>query len=100
MGIQRVYKSFFGRNIFFFFVHFVVGIVVKISAYNLTGIHDETFTIFLKNDVIDREERGVRAHSPFLCSCNNVESGMIIVASSYLTKKPLSVSGTSFFSKI
>ena len=25
---------------------------------------------------------------------------MIIVASSYLTKKPLSVSGTSFFSKI
>ena len=30
----------------------------------------------------------------------NVESGMIIVASSYLTKKPLSVSDTSFFSKI
>ena len=30
----------------------------------------------------------------------NVESGMIIVASSYLTEKPLSVSGTSFFSKI
>ena len=30
----------------------------------------------------------------------NVKSGMIIVASSYLTKKPLSVSGTSFFSKI
>ena len=31
---------------------------------------------------------------------NNVESGMIIAASSYLTKKELSVSGTSFFSKI
>ena len=31
---------------------------------------------------------------------NNVESGMIIVASSYLTKKALSVSSTSFFSKI
>ena len=31
---------------------------------------------------------------------SHVESGMIIVASSYLTKKQLRVSGTSFFSKI
>ena len=37
---------------------------------------------------------------PGSCMPYNVESGMIIVASSYLTKKSLSVSGTSFFSKI
>ena len=46
--------------------------------------------IFIFTELIDENHAG---HT-------NVESGMIIVASSYLTKKPLSVSGTSFFSKI
>ena len=63
-GDSTSLKSFFGRNIFFFFVHCVVGIVVKISAYNLTGIHDETFDICLKNDVIDRG-KGSEGPLPF-----------------------------------